>query len=142
MEFKLVPAEENDKNYLLELRKSTMVEHLEKEGVFLSDEEHMARISIDYDCCHILFLSSIRNGMVKFKELPEKIKIIQVQIDPDAQGKGVGRKVIEHVIAKYPQKDIVLSVLKSNPAKRLYERIGFFVVSEDDFEFNMKLPKT
>jgi hypothetical protein len=40
MNFEFIQATEKDRAYLLELRKSTMVEHLEISGQFLSDEEH------------------------------------------------------------------------------------------------------
>jgi hypothetical protein len=45
MVFKFVQAKESDKEYLLELRKMTMIEHLERAGQFLSEKEHFERIN-------------------------------------------------------------------------------------------------
>ena len=35
--------------------------------------------------------------------------------------------------------DVVLSVLKANPARSLYERLGFLVEGEDSHEYFMRL---
>ena len=43
MSFELIQATEADKAFLLTLRKLTMVEHLEKAGLYLSDDEHALR---------------------------------------------------------------------------------------------------
>jgi ribosomal protein S18 acetylase RimI-like enzyme len=33
---------------------------------------------------------------------------------------------------------VTLKVLKGNPAKRLYDRLGFEIVGEDDIQFYMR----
>jgi hypothetical protein len=50
MNFEFIQATEKDRAYLLELRKSIMVEHLEISGQFLSDEEHEIRLNDAYNC--------------------------------------------------------------------------------------------
>ena len=56
---------------------------------------------------------------------------LAIAILPDYIGKGVGTQLLAHFIEAvkddYPA--IVLSVRSTNPAKRLYERMGFVVVS-------------
>ncbi len=36
-------------------------------------------------------------------------------------------------------KNVELAVLKANPVKLLYERLGFSITGEDDYEFYMEL---
>jgi ribosomal protein S18 acetylase RimI-like enzyme len=36
------------------------------------------------------------------------------------------------------RKPVVLGVLKNNPARRLYERLGFLVVGESEMKFMMR----
>jgi len=55
--------------------------------------------------------------------IPENI-LLFVTISPEVRGKGIGRKLIEHCIAQCDG-DVKLHVEYDNPAKRLYERIGF-----------------
>jgi len=61
---------------------------------------------------------------------------------PEYRNQGIGTKLIEALldaIAKQGFDQVSLSVLKSNPAARLYRRIGFKSVSEDDDEYVMAI---
>ncbi len=134
-------ATPNDQSYLLELRKATMNSHLENEGIFLSEEEHVSRLMEQFDCSYLLQENGNRLGTVKFKETEEAIELMQLQIEPALQNKGIGRRVIEQLAAdaKQANKNLVLTVLKKNPALRLYLRQGFNIVGEDEYEYFMRL---
>ncbi|MBW3567358.1 MAG: GNAT family N-acetyltransferase [Proteobacteria bacterium] len=136
----LKQATEHDKPFLLELRKSTMVEHLEAMGLYLTEEQHVARSEEHFDCIHIVECRGRRTGMVKTREVGQSFEIRQLQVLPEFQGKGIGRAVMQLFIesARSRGKTIVLTVLKKNPAKRLHEKLGFCVVGEDDHEFHMR----
>ncbi len=66
---------------------------------------------------------------------------MQIQIAPALQGQGLGTALLLECIAqaRAAGKDITLHVLKANPARRLYERLGFVVEAEDSEEFHMRL---
>jgi len=66
----------------------------------------------------LLMLNTGMSGYV-----PENI-LLFVTVDPDLRGKGIGRKLIEKSIAEC-KGEVKLHVEYDNPAKRLYERIGF-----------------
>ncbi len=66
-------------------------------------------------------LVMLETGMSGY--IPENI-LLFVAVSPDARGKGLGRQIIERAIAEC-QGDVKLHVEYDNPAKRLYERIGF-----------------
>ncbi len=57
---------------------------------------------------------------------------LAIAVLPDYIGKGVGTQLLMSVLAAvkevYPS--VVLSVRSTNPARRLYERMGFVVVSD------------
>lgn len=55
--------------------------------------------------------------------IPENI-LLFVSVSPDARGKGIGGKLIEHCLDQVDG-DVKLHVEYDNPAKRLYERLGF-----------------
>lgn len=55
--------------------------------------------------------------------IPENI-IVYVAVDSNMRGKGIGKMMIEKAISMCDG-DIKLHVEYENPAKRLYERIGF-----------------
>ena len=55
--------------------------------------------------------------------IPENI-LVYIAVDPSQRGKGVGKLLMEEAIGK-SSGDIALHVEPENPAKRLYERLGF-----------------
>jgi [ribosomal protein S18]-alanine N-acetyltransferase len=66
-------------------------------------------------------LLMIDTGMKAF--IPENI-LVYIAVDAQYRGKGFGREIIKES-AKHCTGDIKLHVEYDNPAKRLYERIGF-----------------
>ncbi len=76
----------------------------------------------------------------------EDVHIAELAISPQCRGKGIGRKVIEHVIDyayKNSFKRVTLDAdFRNNGAKRLYEKIGFKEYNKKEFlkrgMFNME----
>ncbi len=66
-------------------------------------------------------LLMLKTGMGGY--IPENI-LLFVTVSPEIRGKGIGKKLIEHSVAQCDG-DVKLHVEYDNPAKRLYERIGF-----------------
>lgn len=60
-------------------------------------------------------------GMSKY--IPENI-LVYIAVDGSQRGKGVGKQLMENAI-KIAKGDIALHVEPDNPAKKLYERLGF-----------------
>ncbi|WP_246082824.1 GNAT family N-acetyltransferase [Nonomuraea diastatica] len=60
-------------------------------------------------------------------------------LDPDAQGRGVGSAVLSRLLERCDREDAVvrLNVLQGSPARRLYERHGFTVETEDEVDVFM-----
>ena len=56
---------------------------------------------------------------------------LAIAIRPDYIGKGLGTQLLTHILqaASHTFPAVVLSVRSNNPAKRLYERLGFVTVS-------------
>jgi ribosomal protein S18 acetylase RimI-like enzyme len=139
MDFVLIQATEKDRDYLLTLRKNTMVAHLEKAGMFLAEAEHLVRLNDAYECSHIVHYDGERIGTLKYQQTVETINIMQIQIEPELQGRGYGRRLIEQVLSDATVKTVALTVLKENPALALYKRLGFLIVGEDNYEFHLQI---
>jgi len=140
MKIELVKALKIDMDFLFQLRKSTMVPHLEKAGLFLSDEEQLSRVLFHLDNAFIVMFSGKKVGLLKYIVLEKTIEILQIQILPVYQGKGIASFLIEDLKSKSKmlEKELFLKVLKENPARFLYKRVGFQVIDEDPYEFHMK----
>ncbi len=140
MDIKLVKAKNVDITFLLKLRKLTMEEHLQQAKLYVSDEEHLARIKFKFDDAYIVKRLDDSVGLLKYIETKVAIEILQFQILPDHQRKGIGKYIIDYMIqlATTLNKNLLLKVLKENPARYLYKRNGFQTFGEDQYEFHMK----
>ncbi|MFT5704852.1 MAG: GNAT superfamily N-acetyltransferase [Shewanella sp.] len=139
MNFNLVQASAEDRGFLLALRTSTMVDHLEEAGIFLTQKEHLSRLDEAYDCSYLIIIEEETVGTLKFRERVDQFEVMQLQIAPTHQGYGLGKMVLARVIqwSVSANKPVALTVLKANPAKELYLRLGFNLVGEDEYEFHM-----
>jgi ribosomal protein S18 acetylase RimI-like enzyme len=67
---------------------------------------------------------------------------LTIGVVPEARGRGIGRRLLERLIAEASDRGIPrlsLSVELDNPAMALYERVGFVTVSRDDGAATMVL---
>jgi ribosomal protein S18 acetylase RimI-like enzyme len=138
MQFEFIRATQPDKEYLLELRKLTMIKHFERAGQFLSHEEHAKRLNDQYECSYLVFYKSNRIGHVKYQLSVHELELIQIQIEPKFQGKGYGSNIVQKILDTAKGKIVKLSVLKGNVAIELYKRLGFKTVGEDKYEYHMQ----
>ncbi len=64
-------------------------------------------------------------------------KLNKIYVLQNRQGKGIGKLLIEDVIARVKTKNasaLLLNVNRYNKAKQFYERLGFMVISEEDID--------
>ena len=66
--------------------------------------------------------------------------INEISLLKEYQNKGIGRKILEEQLKENHKKGIrtVLQVFKDNPAKKLYERLGFKVYGETETHYQME----
>jgi ribosomal protein S18 acetylase RimI-like enzyme len=133
-------AREADIPFLLSLRRETMDGHLMASGESTTDEAHLARLMHHFDCAEILLSNGRPAGLFKLRRMRDAWEIVQIQLSSRFQGQGIGRLLLEELIADAAAAgaDVKLSVLKANPARRLYERLGFKVIGEDAHEYCMR----
>lgn len=72
-------------------------------------------------------------GLVAVRPEPDARWIEHFYLRPSHQGRGVGRSVLTHVLGSDPDdaRPFRLNVLQGSAARRLYERHGFVLESED-----------
>jgi GNAT superfamily N-acetyltransferase len=64
----------------------------------------------------------------------------QIFIDAPLQRRGIGSAIIHRLIhrANRAKQPVTLGVVKTNPARHLYERLGFRTTHDDDRKFYMR----
>lgn len=134
-------ATPSDIEWLVRLRVETMSPHFDAAGERLSSEDQSARVLQDFECIRIIERGERAIGMIKVVRDPDAWRLVQIQIDPGFQGIGIGERVIRDLLAeaRASSAPVRLSVLKVNPAKRLYERLGFVTEGESERSFRMVL---
>jgi ribosomal protein S18 acetylase RimI-like enzyme len=85
------------------------------------------REHFDPELTKIIQADGVDIGMLKVEERENCIYLGDIQIHQAYRSKGIGKNLIKTVIrsAAIAQKLVRLSVLKGNPAKKLYLRLGF-----------------
>lgn len=78
-------------------------------------------------------------GWMQASETDSEIFLQQLFVEPAYQRKGIGSAVLSILLdrSRKAGKPIVLTVLKNNPARSLYERFGFKVVGEAGVKLRM-----
>ena len=114
--------------------------HLEAAGIELDEQEMLARIHSHFESGQIIELACELIGLLKVVREMRTWTVLQVQLLPAWQNQGIGARLIAETItdARKDGADVVLSVLKVNKARRLYERLGFSVISESDGAYTMQ----
>ena len=71
-------------------------------------------------------------GYIKVADHEDGVLLDMVLLDPAYQNRGLGTALIKPVVeeAHARGEGVVLQVLKVNPSKRLYERLGFVVTGD------------
>ena len=134
------PALENDIDFLYALHVATMKEYVDKvwgwdDGV----QESLFRQNYIPAQIQIITMDGKDIGMLSVEEREDDVFLRVIEIHPEHQGQGIGTAIIKKIIADGAQntKPVRLRVLKVNPAKGLYDRLGFSIVEETSTHYIM-----
>lgn len=133
-------ASESDLDFLLDLRMKTMTEHYASSGLLTTEESALQRVLYQFEKANIISLDNKPIGLLKLNKESDKTEVLQIQIDPKMQGKGIGKLILKDIVeeAKTAQKRVILSVLKTNKAQNLYSSLGFKIVEENEHSYIME----
>lgn len=87
----------------------------------------------------IITLDNKDIGITTFYEENNAFVVGMIMIDPNYQRLGIATNIIKEYIsiAKNKNKKIILKTYKENPARKLYERLGFKIYNEDKTHVHM-----
>lgn len=93
----------------------------------------------NYDACYpaaenkIILLAEQPIGRVLIDRSAPEILLVDIALLSAFRGRGIGSQIIKALLGEAItlNKPVKLSVFESNPALRLYERLGFSKVGED-----------
>lgn len=126
--------------FLLTLWREAMTVHFAAAGISPVDENPLRRLSMRFECAAIVSLEDRPFGLLKVARDGSDWKLIQILIAPEAQRRGIGGLLVRNLISEAQANgaSLSLSVLKCNPARQLYLRLGFVVMREEEHAFEMR----
>ena len=70
----------------------------------------------------------------------DAFELVRLYVLPEAQGRGIGTQLVTRLCRRAARDGLPvrLRVLKVNPARHLYQRLGFEIVGENDSHFSMR----
>jgi len=130
-----------DFDYLYNLCESTMGEYtLAVWGVWdvQATTTFLQSALVANEFCSVLNQGQ-RVGAISVLEQAHHHQLDQLYIEPERQNAGIGSAVVRRVLdqARSVGKPVKLRVLAPNPAKQLYERLGFSVTESTQERYYM-----
>jgi len=134
-------ATEDDLGFLWDLHVLTMRDYIEQTWGWenLWQEENFRRFYETRDM-EILTVDGKPLGAITVKENEDHLYLRNIQITPAWQKRGIGSILVAEFVARAKARGFAarLQVLKVNPARTLYERLGFRVSNESETHFLME----
>ncbi|CAG9001440.1 MAG: hypothetical protein CENE_03460 [Candidatus Celerinatantimonas neptuna] len=140
LNFQLRKACSHDIPFLLDLRQVTMEHYLREVGMPTDRASYLERIRYHFDCAEIVWIEGCPTGLFKacFQSELQRWYVVQLQIHPDFQNQKIGSRLLGQLIGKARGYPVALHVVKTNPARRLYQHLGFNYMGESQFEYEME----
>jgi ribosomal protein S18 acetylase RimI-like enzyme len=147
MEFTFRPAVEKDYPWLWALKRETMRPYVEQMWGGWDDftQEEFFRRNFVPANVRVIVVDGGDVGLLQVEREPGVLFLANLQIAPKFQNRGLGTKIVRRVMeeARAAGLPVRLQVLKSNePARRLYERLGFEVTEEGGMHDQMRIVPT
>jgi GNAT superfamily N-acetyltransferase len=126
----LRPATEADSDLCFQIKKKAFGDYIKE--IWGWDEGMQRRLhekDFEHSRFRIIQLEDQDIGLLSVRTEGDSLWISQIYILPLHQNHGYGTRMIHEVIhdADQQQKTVKLQVLKINPARKLYDRLGFIV---------------
>jgi ribosomal protein S18 acetylase RimI-like enzyme len=138
--YRLRAATEEDRAFLSELNVAALREYVDLTWGW-DDADQATRFDRRFDpqAYQVVAVGDRDVGAIQVVRRDREIVLNSIQVLPEFQGRGIGTALICDLQAEARAGDVALSlqVLKVNPAKRLYERLGFVVVGETATHYQM-----
>lgn len=122
--------------YLAQSKKVVPPDILDLDAISVSLRQRWIREQV-----RIVVENGIDVGWVQTSLVDGALFVHQLFVEEGFRGRGIGTEVMKELIEEAANSGLAmtLGVVKTNPARRLYERLGFRTTHEDDRKFYMRL---
>jgi ribosomal protein S18 acetylase RimI-like enzyme len=141
--FELRKATMKDCAFLYHLRSITLERYVSEFSGWGAEQREAYYLDFDPSIHEIIAIDGQDAGAVAIVRKDTEIRFINLHLLPEYQSRGVGTAIFQQAITEADARRIPIvlqGVLKTNPAIRLYERLGFAVTEEGDLRYVMTRP--
>ncbi len=147
MNYQLVGATEDDRQWIEQLRRSVYLDLFFATWGNWDEARHLRHCSECWDQGNIFCVEvgGVRVGMIQLFDRSDAIEVGEIQITPSYQGRGIGSTLLRDTVSKAQacgKKVSLATGLKNHRAFSLYRRLGFDHTGQTDthnlFEFPLK----
>ena len=131
--YRLRPATAGDFAFLRALHVATLKGYVAQTwGWDDIDQEARFRAAFRPEANQIVLTDEREAGMLSVERRADELFIANIAIVPERQGRGLGAVIVGDLLAEAARAGVAvrLQVLRVNPARRLYERLGFAIEGE------------
>src|SRR5512135_62364 len=88
----------------------------------------------------VIVVGEVDAGILIVERLPNEVRLLMLCLLPRHQGRGIGCSLVSALQREAAARHVPmrLDVLKVNPARSFYERLGFGVEDESEYFFHMR----
>ena len=135
-EYALHPAAMRDYGFIYRLRRETMRPYLDEINM-RSEERGPFLARFDVTRHQIVSLDGDPVGAMSVVQRGDGLRLANLHLLPAHQGRGLGTALVQHIQseARAEGQRLTTQVLKVNPARAFYERLGFRVDGEEGLRY-------
>jgi ribosomal protein S18 acetylase RimI-like enzyme len=136
MDYELRPATFEDYAYCYRLTKRNMDElFCRRWGGWIPAEFRKGFVIKNIS---MVIVAGKRAGYLNVIKEPPLAYVANFQLSPIWQNRGIGTRLLNRLLVTHSRDSIQLMTFEDNPAKRLYERMGFVVVEKNGMTVKME----
>ncbi|MGJ3240391.1 MAG: GNAT family N-acetyltransferase [Anaerolineae bacterium] len=139
-DWRLRPVTIADFSFIFRVYRTTMKSYIEQiwDWNETAQRQHYER-SFSVDDYQIIQVADEEVGVLSMQSHAEYDFLARIEILPVYQNQGIGTAILGHLIqqARKRRTPIMLRVFKINPARHLYERLGFQIIRQDAVHYDM-----
>lgn len=132
-----------DVPFLMDVHREAMRPHVERVWGAWEEEKARRRWAETDPATHdIIMWKGVPAGLRRIRRHADALELVRLALLPEYQNRGIGSHLMQELVdeAQAHGLPIRLRVFKGNPAKRLYERLGFRVTRETEAHHEMLRP--
>jgi ribosomal protein S18 acetylase RimI-like enzyme len=140
--YTLRPATVEDYDFLYDLHEASMRVYVHATwGWVDAFQREMFKKSFGDKPRSIVIIDGVANGVIGVQVRAEEVYVDLIELHPRVQRRGIGAALVRSVLEQAAARRLpaALRVLKVNVgARRLYQRLGFAIVGENETHYDMR----